>query len=86
MPAHKNQHFVPRCALKPFSLGGTGDAINVFNIASKRAIRNAPVKGQCARAYLYGKDLKAEQLLMTLEGNYAGNHYLIECWRDILSE
>ena len=44
MPAHKNQHFVPRCALKPFSLDGNGKAINLFNIKSKLAIENAPVK------------------------------------------
>ena len=72
MPAHKNQHFVPRCALKPFSLEGVGDAINVFNIKAKRAIPNAPTRGQCARDYLYGKgDLRTEHLLMKLEGHYA---------------
>jgi Protein of unknown function (DUF4238) len=72
MPAHKNQHFVPRCALKPFSLNGAGAAINLVNIAAKRAIPNAPVKGQCARDYLYGKEnLRAEHLLMELEGHYA---------------
>jgi Protein of unknown function (DUF4238) len=72
MPAHKNQHFVPRCALKPFSLDGNGKAINLFNIKSKLAIENAPVKGQCARDYLYAKeDLEAEQLLTKMEGQYA---------------
>jgi hypothetical protein len=71
MPAHKNQHFVPRCAFKPFSLNGNGKAINLFNIKSKRAIKNAPIKGQCARDYLYGKNLEAERLLMDLEGEYA---------------
>jgi hypothetical protein len=72
MPAHKNQHFVPRCALKPFTLDNAGAAINVFNISAKRAIPNAPVKGQCARDYLYGKEnLEAERLLMQLEGHYA---------------
>jgi Protein of unknown function (DUF4238) len=72
MPAHKNQHFVPRCALKPFSLNGEGKAINLFNIPKDRAIQNAPVKGQCARDYLYGKeDLKAEHTLTDLEGRYA---------------
>jgi hypothetical protein len=72
MPAHKNQHFVPRCALKPFSLDAAGAAISLFNISNRRAIRNAPIKGQCARDYLYGKEnLKAEKLLMALEGHYA---------------
>lgn len=72
MPAHKNQHFVPRCALRPFSLNGEGNAINVLNIASSRPIKNAPVKGQCARDYLYAKDdLKAERFLSSVEGHYA---------------
>jgi Protein of unknown function (DUF4238) len=72
MPAHKNQHFVPRCALKPFSLDGEGKAINLFNIPKDRTIQNAPVKGQCARDYLYGKEnLSAEHTLTELEGRYA---------------
>jgi hypothetical protein len=72
MPAQKNQHYVPRCALRPFSLNAEGLAINLFNISRRRAIANAPVKGQCARDYLYGKeDLRAEQLLAKLEGQYS---------------
>jgi hypothetical protein len=71
MPSHKNQHFVPKCALKPFTLNGEGRAINVFNIPTNRAINNAPTKGQCARDYLYGKNLEAEKLLQEIEGEYA---------------
>jgi len=72
MPAQKSQHFVARCALKPFSLNGEGAAINLHNLTRARAIPNAPVKGQCARDYLYGKeDLRGEQLLARLEGQYA---------------
>ena len=71
MAVQKNQHFVPRCALKPFTLKVEGLAINLHNIVRKRAIQNAPVKGQCARDYLYGKDLRAENLLKELEGKYA---------------
>ena len=72
MPAQKNQHFVPRAALKPFTLNSEGAAINVFNIKRNLAIQNAPVKGQCARDYFYGKDdLKLENCLVQLEGEYA---------------
>jgi len=72
MPENKNQHFVPRCALKPFSLDGAGLAINLFNIRRARAIQNAPVKSQCARDYLYGKGEKsAESLLAQLDEQYA---------------
>ena len=51
----KNQHFVPRCLLKPFTQDGEGKAINVYNIRHDKLIQNAPVKGQCARDYLYGE-------------------------------
>jgi hypothetical protein len=71
MPAQKNQHFVPRCALKAFTLNAEGAAINVFNIERNRTIQNAAVKGQCARVYLYGADLTLENMLVTLEGQYA---------------
>jgi Protein of unknown function (DUF4238) len=71
MPAQKNHHFVPRCALKPFTLNSGGAAINLFNIPRNRAISNAPVRGQCARVYLYGADLKLENMLVRLEGQYA---------------
>jgi Protein of unknown function (DUF4238) len=71
MPAQKNQHFVPRCAQKPFTLNEEGAAINVFNIKRERAILNAPLKRQCARPYLYGADLELENMLVKLEGEYA---------------
>jgi hypothetical protein len=66
----KNQHYVPRCALKPFTLGGEGLAINLFNIDAARTIQNAPVKNQCSKDYFYGKDLRAENALANLEGHY----------------
>lgn len=71
MPAKKNQHFVPRCHLKPFTLDGAGVAINVYHHPSNQGIPNAPVKGQCARDYFYGKDLVIENFLQDLEGGYA---------------
>jgi hypothetical protein len=71
MPDNKNQHYVPRCLLKPFTLNCEGLAINVFNMARRRAIPNAPVKNQCSRDYFYGKDLRAENILAHLEGHYA---------------
>lgn len=70
MANQKNQHYVPRCALKPFTLGGEGLAINLFNIAAARTIQNAPVKNQCSKDYFYGKDLRAENALANLEGHY----------------
>jgi hypothetical protein len=71
MASNKNQHFVPRCYLRPFSHDGRGNAINLFNIDRRRAIPNAPVKGQCSGDYFYGHDLRLEHALQAFEGEYA---------------
>jgi Protein of unknown function (DUF4238) len=70
MPDLKNHHFVPRCLLRPFSYSAEGRAINLFNIRSDRSIPRAPVKGQCARNYLYGKSKKIERSLADIEGSF----------------
>src|ERR1700692_2876002 len=70
MPNLKNQHFVPRCLLRPFTYQGEGRAINLYNIRGDRLIERASVKGQCARNYLYGKDGKIEQSLANIEGSF----------------
>jgi hypothetical protein len=71
MPDHKNQHYVPRCHLKPFSVNGDGKAINLLNINKCLLVQNAPIKNQCAKAYFYGKDLVVERGLQEIEGKYA---------------
>jgi hypothetical protein len=71
MAGHKRQHYVPRCHLKPFSVDGAGNAINLLNIASGKAVRCAPVKGQCAKDYMYGEDLALEKAFQRIEGEYA---------------
>lgn len=71
MPALKNQHFVPRCHLRPFTLNGEGVAINLFNFARRRAVPNAPVKNQCSADYFYGKDLHYEKKMQEIEGLYS---------------
>jgi hypothetical protein len=79
MPSHKNQHFVPRCHLAPFTVGYAGAAINVFNVGLQKGIRNAPVKGQCSKSYFYGKDLSIEKILQGGEELYG------RLLRDIMS-
>src|SRR5271156_3941827 len=71
MPQNKVQHFVPRVLLRPFSLNGEGAAINLYQGAQNKAVRDAPLKSQCARNYFYGRDLKLEKLLGGLEGAFA---------------
>ena len=72
MASHKNQHFVSRCYLRPFSLDGRGVAINLYNIDRMKSIPAAAVKGQCSRSYFYGEDLIIETLLQKSEALYAG--------------
>lgn len=86
MPSHKNQHFVPRCYLRPFTIDGTGKALNIFNIDRGRAISRAPVKGQCSRDYFYGDDLALERAIQPFEGAYASLLRQVESENFILSE
>lgn len=71
MPQNKRQHYVPRCHLKPFSLDRKGAAINLYNVESQTAVRNAPVKSQCARDYFYGRDGVIEHHMGTFETIYS---------------
>ena len=71
MASNKNQHYVPRCYLRPFTLDGAGIATSLFNIDLSRFIQNAPVKRQCSADYFYGSDLVIEQALQSPEGGYA---------------
>ncbi len=84
MSSYKNQHYVPRCLLKPFTLSGEGKAINLYNIAADRFIAQAPVKNQCSRNFFYGVDLGPEKALAELEGQYARISELI-CGRKEIS-
>ncbi|SHN44726.1 Protein of unknown function [Duganella sacchari] len=70
MATNKNQHFVPRCHLRPFTHNAEDAAISLFNLQRKRLIKDAPVKNQCSRDYFYGKDEQLEQAIQTLEGGY----------------
>ncbi len=83
MPDYKRQHYVPRCYLKPFSLDRGGAAINLYNISRDVSVSNASLKGQCAKDYLYGADLKLEHLLQYFEGEYARIVRVIESTTDI---
>jgi hypothetical protein len=70
MADNKNQHYVPRVHLKPFTLGGEGLAINLLNIDRMKPIQNAPVKGQCSGDYFYGKDERLERAINSVENPY----------------
>lgn len=70
MASYKNQHFVPRCHLKPFTLNGAGQAINLYNLDRQRGVRNSSVRDQCSGNYFYGADLKLEKILKFSEDSY----------------
>lgn len=71
MATNKNQHFVPRCHLRPFTIGEADTAINVFNLDRERFFPNAPVKNQCSGDYFYGKDDLLESAIQHVESGYA---------------
>lgn len=71
MADHKNQHFTPRILMRPFTLDGDGKAINLYAFGTDKVVQNAPVKHQCARNYMYGKDGKIEEGLAKIEGRYS---------------
>lgn len=70
MATNKNQHFVPKVYLRPFTKDGAGRAINVFNTDREELFPNAPVKGQCAGNYFYGEDPTLERAIHFFETSY----------------
>ncbi|HEJ1327451.1 DUF4238 domain-containing protein [Pseudomonas aeruginosa] len=86
MATNKNQHFVPRCYLRPFTIDSNNQAINLFNTDRQIFIQNAPVKNQCSRDYFYGKDQKLEAAIQSVESLYASTLREILAHNGILTE
>lgn len=86
MATNKNQHFVPRCYLRPFTIGETNAAINLYNLERKKVIPMAPVKNQCSRDYFYGQDEKLERAIQLVESGYGAVLSKILDLSKILSE
>jgi hypothetical protein len=84
--SNKNQHFVPRCYLKPFTQNGEGLAISLLNIDQHRIVLTAPVKHQCSGDYFYGKDLSLEKALQQVEGLYANSLMRVLADRHVLTD
>ena len=70
MADNKNQHFVPRVHLRPFTVNGEGLAINLFNLDRMKAIPNAPVRNQCSGDYFYGQNKLLENAINFIEDPY----------------
>ena len=71
MASNKNQHFVPRCYLKAFTLNAENLAINLLNLDRLRTIPATPVKNQCSGDYFYGQDDRLETAIRRVESGYA---------------
>lgn len=71
MASNKNQHYVPQCYLKNFSIDKSKAAICVYNLDRKQLIKNAPIKNQCSKNYFYGEDLALEKALQPIEGQFS---------------
>lgn len=71
MAINKNQHFVPRCYLRPFTIDSANLAINLFNVDRQKFIECASVKHQCSANYFYGENPALEHALQATEGAYA---------------
>lgn len=70
MATNKNQHFVPLCHLRAFTIDGADAAINLYNIDQKRFIPRASVKRQCSGDYFYGRDPLLEAAIQSVESAY----------------
>jgi hypothetical protein len=70
MASNKNQHFVPRCYLRPFTIDSANSAINIYNIDRQKFIESGPVKNQCSGDYFYGKDPLLEKAIQAMENAY----------------
>ena len=68
MARNEDQHFVPQFFLRRFSTNKA--SIGAF-IAPAKFIDCAPIKGQAQRRFMYGRDLKLEQLLSEQEGHWS---------------
>lgn len=71
MASNKNQHFVPRCYLRPFSADPDQKTIHLYNLDRAAPILNAPIKSQCSRDYFYGTDPFLERAIQGVEASYA---------------
>lgn len=69
MGAYRSQHFVPRSYLKHFAASGNPKTVGLYNIDRDIYVDQAPIKSQCAKPFLYGKD-ELEKLLAEVESKY----------------
>lgn len=62
----KNQHYIPQFCLRKFA-SCSNKVINLYNLDSKKFIKNASIKHQACKDYFYGKDIAIENALAYFE-------------------
>lgn len=67
MAERKKHHFIPKFYLKLFSNERSGKTIGLYNLSSKKYVKNANLKNQAYENYFYGKDGIVEDSLGNLE-------------------
>lgn len=68
MSNKKNQHYVPQFCLRKFA-SDSDKVINLYNLDSKKLIRNAAIKHQACKDYFYGQDIAIEDTFSHFEKN-----------------
>ena len=64
----KNQHYVPQFCLRKFA-SDSDKVINLYNLDSKKFIRNASIKHQACKDYFYSQDIAIENTFSHFEEN-----------------
>lgn len=65
MPDNKSNHYVSKFYLRNFS--PNQKSVGLYNLKTNFSFGDAPIKGQCCKDYLYGKDGQAEKALDDIE-------------------
>lgn len=86
MASFKNQHYVPKCYLRQFAVGGARASISLFNVDRRTCIESASVRHQCSGNYFYGEDLQLEKILQGMESRYDQAVKALVCSREPVTE
>lgn len=70
MADNKKHHYVPKFYLKLFSVDE--GSISLINLKKSIVIKHAPIKGQCYKSYMYGKENMVEKKLSVIESVASG--------------
>lgn len=77
--AKKRHHYIPKFYLKRFSINSGGKFIGLYNHKNDIFVKEAPLRHQAYKNFLYGEDDEIENALAEMESNVAKMfHYWTE--------